>query len=111
VPRQKIRLRLLQPMLFEPFDVSRILETWKFPVRFLHGERLERLERSACPEQREASRRKAVERLERLELAFSFCESDLFTSKKRALASRPRYLYNLLALNQWVALVRPGAGG
>jgi hypothetical protein len=43
-------------MLFEPFDVSRILETWKFPVRFLHGERLERLERS-----------EAVERLEQLE--------------------------------------------
>ena len=31
-------------------------------------------------------RSEAVERLERLELALSFCESDLFTSKKRALS-------------------------
>jgi hypothetical protein len=42
--------------LFEPFDVSRILEICGFPVSLLHGDRLERLERS-----------ETVERLKRLE--------------------------------------------
>ena len=72
VTRQKWRLRLLQLMLFERFDISRILETWKFPARFLHGERLERLERS--------------EAVKRLELAFVFGKTfnDAYFANRRA---------------------------
>src|SRR5262249_27620467 len=51
-PGRNWRMGLLQPMLFKPFEVSRILETSKFPVSFPRR-RLERLERS-----------EAVERLE-----------------------------------------------
>jgi hypothetical protein len=70
------------PTLLEThtFDVPRILETWKFAVSFLHGDRLERLERS-----------EAVERLERLERAFRLPRTFLFP-------------------NQCLALVPSGAG-
>ena len=49
-----------------------------------------------------------MERLELLELAFSFCESVGFNSKKRSQALQPR-LFCELFLNQCLALGGPGA--
>jgi hypothetical protein len=99
--------------LFAPFDVSRILETWKFPVRFLHGECLERLKRSEAVERLQrlepssklrrtlifeppqgVERSKAVERLERLELP-SFARERPFHAEKTRSKPLDRAIYTI----------------